>query len=368
MEGETMATYLVTGATGFLGMHLCERLLVEGHRVRALCRQDAPHLTDVGIEVVRGDVLDRSGLSAALKGMDAVYHLAGRVSRNSDDALELHRLHVQGTQNVLEACKATRTGRLVHCSTSGTVGVSDPPGVELDENAAPDLTVLGRWPYYLSKLFAEQSVLAAGKDGMCVVIVNPSLLLGPGDTRGDSTRDVRLFMERKIPGVPQGGVAIVDVRDVAEALSRAMEKGRSGQRYLVSALNTTVKDFFDRLSRVSQVPAPVLPLSRTLGTLSARMLDGVARTLDGSNPLDAVSVEMASYCWYVSSRKAQTELGVQFRDPNETLHDTVEDLRRQGVRSQGSLPAGAGLAESLLGDALRAAERWRKRILDERAS
>jgi len=361
-----MAKYFVTGATGFLGLHLCEKLLEAGHSVTALCRNPAENLKEVGVEVVQGDVLQPASLKAHCRNVDGVFHLAGRVSRNPDDAAALHKLHVQGTQAVVDACKENKVRRLVHCSTSGVVGVTLPPGEELDETAQPDLTVVGKWPYYLSKIFAEQTALNAASDALEVVSINPSLLLGPGDARGESTRDVKLFLQRKIPGVPSGGVSIVDVRDAANALLLGMEKGRSGERYLVAALNTTVRDFLDRLQRVSGVPAPMIPLSRAMGAVSTRLLDTVAKAIDGNNPLDPVSIEMAGYCWYVSSVKAQEELGLVFRDPNETLHDTVEDLRQHGVESKSSLPQGGGLAESLLMDAVKFADKWRKRALENR--
>ncbi|MBI5495119.1 MAG: NAD-dependent epimerase/dehydratase family protein [Deltaproteobacteria bacterium] len=361
-----MATYLVTGATGFLGIHLCEALLGAGHKVRALCRGEAGNLREAGVDVRRGDVLDRAAVADALKGTDGVFHLAGRVSRDPAAAAELHRLHVQGTLAVVDGCRTAGVKRMVHCSTSGTVGVTLPPGEELDESAQPDLTVVGKWPYYLSKIYAEQAALAAARDGLEVVSINPSLLLGPGDIRGESTRDIRLFMERKIPGIPAGGVSIVDVRDAAQALILGMEKGRSGERYLVTGLNTTVKAFFERVSRVSGVAAPLIPMSRPMGEISARFLDALAKTVDGYNPMDAVSVEMAGYCWYVSPHKAQEELGVEFRDPNLTLLDTVHDLRAHGVTTTGQAPAGSGLAEALLADTWRAVDRWMKKAAAQR--
>ncbi|MEW5854384.1 MAG: NAD-dependent epimerase/dehydratase family protein [Myxococcota bacterium] len=356
-----MATYLVTGATGFLGLHLCEQLLNAGHTVKALSRKPAPRLEEVKVQVALGDVLDEPSVAAAAKGCNAVFHLAGRVSRDPSDAADLHALHVRGTQNVVNACKAARVPRLVHCSTSGVVGVTEPPGRVLDESAQPDLTLVGKWPYYLSKIFAEQTALAAAGRDLEVVSVNPSLLLGPGDERGESTRDVRMFIQRQIPGVPQGGVSIVDARDAAHALVLALQKGRTGQRYLVTGLNTPVKDFFARLAAVSGVPAPLIPLPRSVGALSARFLDEFAKRIDGRNPLDPVSVEMASYCWYVSPEKAQSELGLEFRDPNETLHDTVEDLRQQGVKTESALPPGAGLVENILADGWRAMDKWLKK-------
>ena len=357
-----MVQTAVTGATGFLGRHLCALLRQDGHEVRAVVRTRQAALDALGVTQVEGDVLDAASLPLAFKGAQVVFHLAGRVSRNPDDASALHRLHVGGTQHAVDACLQAGVPRMVHCSTSGTVGVTASPGYELDEEAQPDLTVVGRWPYYLSKLYAEQTALRANSSKLAVVSINPSLLLGPGDERGDSVRDVRLFMERKIPGAPSGGVSLVDVRDAAAALVAGWHKGRPGERYLVTGLNCTVREFFERLSRVTEVPAPLFTMSPTVGRLSSRMMDAVARGLDTANPLDETTVEMAGWCWYVSAEKAQRQLGINLRDMGQTLHDTVEDLRRRGVTTQGSMPNGAGLVEAMVADGFKALDRWRRKM------
>jgi dihydroflavonol-4-reductase len=113
----------------------------------------------------------------------------------------------------------------------------------------------------------------------------------------------------------------------------AMEQGRAGERYLVGGCNLTMRDFFGRLARISGVAAPWVPLprSRTLASVGARMLERVAARVGVSPPVDAVSVEMAQCFWYLDASKAERELGWKARDPGETLHDTVEDLRARGV-------------------------------------
>jgi dihydroflavonol-4-reductase len=322
--------YLVTGATGFLGRHVTRTLLDEGHTVIALARHaPASFAKEFGAEVVRGDVLDRASLTDALRGVDGVFHCAGKVSRDPKDAESLHHVHVTGTRNVLEAARAAHVKRVVVASTSGTVAVSEDPDYVANEDSPTPTALIQRFPYYRSKLFAEQEAFAHNRDGLEVVCVNPSLLLGPGDVYGSSTEDVRLFLDRAIPAMPSGGMSYVDARDAAVAMLRAMEKGTPGARYLLGASNCTVREFFSRLERISGVAAPRIPLpkSPSLARMGTEFLGKVMKKVGGELPVDPVSVEMAQLFWYLDASRAERELGFAPRDPMETLVDTVEELR-----------------------------------------
>ncbi len=314
--------FLVTGATGFLGTHLVRALQAQGHDV-------VPFARSLG-----GDVLDPASVSRAATGCEGVFHCAGKVSRRREDAEELYRLHVEGTTNVLDACAAAGVRRAVVASTSGTVAVSDVEHLGSESNPPP-IGILARWPYYRSKLFAERAALERNRDGFEVVSINPSLLLGPGDVHGSSTEDVRLFLESAVPAVPAGGLSFVDVRDAADAMCRAMERGRGrpGERYLVGGCNLSVADFFGRLSRISGVRAPWVPMprSRRLASVGASLVERVAARVGVPTRVDAVSVEMAQCFWYVDSSKAERELDWSPRDPGITLHDTIGDLRGRGI-------------------------------------
>lgn len=331
--GDRMSRYLVTGATGFLGSHLVDRLLAAGHSVVASCREDEPELEGRGVVVVRGSVLDRDSIARAAEDCDGAFHCAGKVSRDPNDAEELYLLHVTGTRNVLDACKAEGVRRVVVASTSGTVAVSDDPRHIATEADEAPIALLARWPYYRSKLFAERAALDANAEGFEVISVNPTLLLGPGDLRGSSTEDVRLFLERRVPAVPAGGMSYVDARDAAEAMKLAMEKGTPGSRYLIGACNLTIREFFARLARVSGTPSPWMPMPRmpSLARLGARWFDRAIGLVGGFAKLDPVSVEMAQYFWYLDSTRASSELGWEPRDPTTTLADTVRDLADRGV-------------------------------------
>ncbi len=326
-----MATALITGATGFLGRHTVRALRERGHSVRAMARnppRDIGARFGEGVSIVRADIHDDAALAKALEGVDAVFHLAGMVSRKPEDAEQLFHAHVHGTRAVLTAAKHAGVKRFILASTSGTVAISDTASIATETDDAP-VRWLSKMPYYRAKWLAEKESLAASAPGFDVISVNPSLLLGPGDAFGSSTDDVRKFLDRSIPAVPRGGVAFVDARDAAEALALAFEKGRGGQRYLINAVNMSVEDFFARLSRISGVSGPklMLPKSREAARWSAELFSKAVRIIGGDPPVDAESVEMGQLFWYASSEKAERELGWSSRDPNETLADTVRDLR-----------------------------------------
>lgn len=328
-----MSRTLVTGATGFLGRHLVTQLRDAGHHVVALCRSEDPALAALDVEIKRGDVLDAASVRAAAEGCQALFHCAGLVSRRPEDAEPLYRVHVDGTKITLDAARAAGVARVVLASTSGVVAVTKDPDEIRSEQAETPMELLARWPYYRSKLYAEKAGLDRNRPGFEVLAVNPTLLLGPGDDRGSSTGDVVSFLEKKVPFVPAGGLSFVDARDAATAMILAMERGRAGERYLVSAANLTIEAFFARLARLSGVAAPRLkvPRSVTLARIGAALMERAAKHVPIETPMDRISAEMAQCFWYVDAAKARTELGWVPRDPSDTLADTILDLEQRGV-------------------------------------
>lgn len=353
-----MSRFFVTGATGFLGRHLVQSLLDHESEVVVVDRKREPALPSQVKQVI-GDVLDRSSLETALKDgtFDGVFHLAGKVSRKPEDAELLHTLHVTGTKNMLDACIAAGIKRVVVASTSGTIAVSDDPDHVATEEDETPIGLINRWPYYRSKLFAEKAALEAHGEKLEVVCVNPTILLGPGDVNGSSTEDVRLFLERKIPAIPPGGLSFVDARDAAEGLRLAMEKGIGGRRYLLGACNLTLKEFFARLERVSGVRGPIIPMPRApeLARTGAGILERLADRIGVPLPVDPVSLDMAHFYWYLDATLAETELGWTPRDPTETLADTVKDLGERGI----VWPEPTGTGASILGAVSTIAKRVR---------
>ncbi len=317
---------LVTGATGFLGKAVVPRLAEAGHRVRMLGRRTPGAELLAHGEFVQGDLADRAVLKRALAGIDVLYHLAGMVSFDPADGPAMYRLHVAGTRGLLEEVRA-RGGlqRMVLASTSGTIAVSRTERVATEEDLPP-VEVVGRWPYYLSKIYEEKLVLEfAGKHRMPVLVLNPSLLLGPGDERLSSTWTVMKFLQRDLPAMPNGGISFVDVRDAADVFVAALDRGEPGGKHLIG-VNMSMSEFFGRLERLSGVPGPRLRLPSKLNVAGAKLLEKLAEARGREPALDAASVDIAEHWFWVDARKAERELGFVARDPQETLRDTVMDL------------------------------------------
>jgi dihydroflavonol-4-reductase len=329
---------LITGAAGFLGHHVVARARARGHEVVALVRdastQTATRLRGEGVTLVEADVLDGEAVEKAAAGCAAVLHCAGKVSRAKSDAIALTKINVAGVETVLDACKRAGVTRAVVASTSGTIGVSTDPDKIANETEPPPLELINRWPYYRSKYYGEQAALKRNQPGFEVVIVNPALLLGPGDLTGSSTEDVRRALEQRIPVVPSGGYAFVDARDAAEGMLAALDRGAAGQRYLLVSCNCSVRTFFSRIARVADLDGHVFALpDRPMVERATRWLIGRAHDLLGEDDAlpDETSIELAQHYWYVDSTKAEHELGWSSRDPMATLADTVADLRERGI-------------------------------------
>jgi len=326
-----MKTILVTGSTGFLGAHLVEQLKQKEpeSRLRLLCRGRSPWSADSSVEVVQGDIVSREDVARAVEGTDEIYHLAGVVDRDAKDYWRQYTTHVEGVRNICEAIKRHGVGKAVHVSSSGTIAVGPDP-VYYDENAAFKNDAVAEWPYYLSKIYSEKLTLRyAREEGLPLVVVNPSLLLGPGDQRLSSTRDVALFLDGQILAIPTGGLNLLDVRDAAAGLIAAMQRGRPGERYLLGGANLSFHEWIRMVSKVSGVPAPKVMVPPAVSLFGARVMRKVYPLVGKQFQLDDASVKMSSLFWYCDTSKARRELGFSTRDPLETIRDTVADLRKR---------------------------------------
>ncbi|MCL5006284.1 MAG: NAD-dependent epimerase/dehydratase family protein [Acidobacteria bacterium] len=335
-----MKTVLVTGATGFLGKHLVEQLKSEGDsaRLRVLCRGLAPWEHDPAVEVIHGDITIGEHVDKAVEGATEIYHLAGLVSRRPQDQELLYLTHIEGTRNVCKAALKHGAQKVVLVSSSGTVAVSTDPTVH-NEKSGYKQDVVGEWPYYLSKIFAEKLAFDShARTGLNVVTVNPSLLLGPGDERNSSTRDVTAFLKGQILAIPQGGLNYVDVRDVARGLILAMRSGRPGERYLLGSVNWTFRELIEKVAKISEKKPPKIQVPMEVSLWGARALRRVYPLFGKSFDMDDASVKMSACFWYCDSSKARDELGFKTRDPEETLRDTVRDLRARLAKTGHAAP------------------------------
>ena len=314
----------ITGATGFLGRHIVETLKADHDLV---CISRSGH-APAGCTGKKIDIVQGRGLKTAFAKVDVVIHAAGLVSHELARAAETWSVHVQGTQNVLDVAQTAKVPRVVYLSTSGTLAVSDKPDALGTENDDSPERLIARWPYYRSKLYAEQ--VALNHEHGQVICLNPSLLMGPGDSLdGASTHAVRVFLDQGVPVAPSGGISFVDVRDVAQAVQLALTRGDPGQQYLLASGNMRFLDFYARLARITGRDEPMLSMPQVTSK-ALRWFPNWGKTSGISAGIGPVisreDLELASYYWYADNAKATHALGWHHRDPMTTLEDTVFDI------------------------------------------
>jgi nucleoside-diphosphate-sugar epimerase len=325
---KTEKKILITGGTGFLGTHIVRQFLEAGEKnLRVMASSVPVWMKDAGVEASEGSVTNAEDVAKALKNVSAVFHLAGKVSRDNEDAAAMNKIHVEGTRILCEAARESSIKTLVLASSSGTIAVSETQEI-LDETYPTPVEIISRWAYYASKYYQERTALENfdGK-GLKLVILNPSLLLGTDDERLSSTKPVLDFLARKIPYTPSGGLSFVDARDAAAAFINALEKGRHQEKYLLGAANMAFSQFFGRLERLSGVSAPMLRVPKKLAMAGASLIDSVFKNWNKTSPIQPKEVEQAEYFWYFDSAKAEDELDFAPRDAQETLQDTISYLK-----------------------------------------
>ena len=327
---------LVTGATGFLGKALALRLADEGHRVYCLARNPkklSKELLEKCITPVLGDVTDSLFEKNLPEQIDRVFHLAGLVAYKRKDRPEMEQVNVQGTQHIVDVC-VRRKIKLLHTSSVVAVGASRTPTV-LNETAKYD--VPEHFGYFATKKKAEDLVMAAVRDrGLQAVTVNPSTVYGPEDALKGSRKMQLKVAAGKLPFYPPGGVSIVDVDDVVEGMLLAMQKGRVGERYILSGENLLIRDVFRQIASAAGVRAPRFALPR--GLMMALGTAGDLLERCGAS-MSLTSENAAIACWYhwFDSSKAQKELGFHFRPAHESLERSVRWAQNHLLSTSSSL-------------------------------
>ena len=328
-----MKPTLVTGANGHVGNNLCRQLVARGERVRAMIRAsaDPAPLAGVDVEIVRGDIMDPVGTAAAVDGCGRVYHTAaGFLMWAKDPERDIIRPSVDGTRNVVEAAARAGVEKLVYTSSSGTIGHADSPAARWDETRPyPE----PHTHYLRGKIAAEKEALAVAKrTGLSLVSIHPGLILGPRFWKpSESVAQIIQFVNQGAPVYFDGGFSVVDVEDVARGAILAMEKGRSGERYILAGENITVKQLFDTMAELTGLKAPTVKLPVPVLRTMAGLLELVSR-LTGARPMiDRSQVdEFAGKFAYFDSGKAERELGYTYLPAREVVRRTVAWVVERG--------------------------------------
>jgi len=323
---------LVTGGTGYLGVELVRELRARDRQVRALVRSPAAaaRLDGTGAEIVEGDVLDAASVERALAGVARVFHLAGVVGHRASDDARLRSVNVDGARVVLDACARAGVERVVFTSSVAAIGPAGGPGHPRDEGAwildGDDGRVDFR--YGRNKAAGEQAALAAAKAGLDVVITNPGFAIGPGDVHRVSSWPVEEYLRGLLRFTIPGGLSYVDARDIAAGHLLAEERGKSGERYILTNDdgNLSHRDFFALVGRVTGVHRRQVHTS--LGVLRPVLRVGTMLRLP--LPLDDEELASSSHWWFYTAAKARAELGFTVRPIEDTIRDTADWLRADG--------------------------------------
>jgi dihydroflavonol-4-reductase len=322
----------VTGATGFVGSHVAHVLAEQGADLRLLVRtgSDPKNIQGLNADRVIGDLCEPESIDRAMAGCDVVFHVAADYRLWVRDPAQMYQANVEGTRTILQAARKNHVRRVVYTSSVATMGftVKNNP---VDESSPVSLeNMIGH--YKRSKYMAEEVALAAGHDGIDVVVVNPSTPVGEQDIKPTPTgRIVVDFLKKKFPAYVDTGLNMVDVRECARGHVAALEKGRSGERYILGGENLTLKQILDKLAAITGLPSPRVRLPYAVALASGvvdTVVTGVVLRREPRVTLDAV--RMGRKKMFVSSAKAERELGWKAVPVDAALRRAVQWFKDNG--------------------------------------
>lgn len=322
---------LITGATGFVGSHLARKLLAQGHHVRVLRRQKSSlaALEGLDVEHVIAELADEARLIEGLRGVEIVFHVAAVAAYWRNSKAPIYTANVDGTAALLRASEQAGVRRFIFTSSLAAVGYNK-GGAAADENTYfnvdPRIS-----PYGHSKFLAEAEVLRAVQRGLDAVILNPAIIIGPGDVNQISGSLIIEVARGNLPMMPQsGGTSFIDVRDVADAHIAAVEKGRRGERYILGAVNMTHKAFTRLVCDVVGVKPPAIPAPGFIIPAAAALVDA-GRWLGLDLPAEGNQLRLSSKDIYADTSKMWRELHVPQIDIRQSIQETYDWYREAGL-------------------------------------
>ena len=321
---------LVTGSTGLLGYALVEELLARGHTVRAMVRKSSNRrlIDKLDVELVTGDLRDRSSLREAVRGCQWV--LSNGALFWSQRTQDLYDANVLGQRWFMEESAEAGVEKFVHVNGVTSIG-SSPKSELLNEDSIINLLHFGNHGE-ISLFLGYVEVLKMALRGCPALNVALTFLVGPNDLiPSPSGRLLVAYVNRRVPGYPAGGLNFIDARDAAKAIVLAAQKGKIGERYIIGNLNQSFRGFFGRIEAVTGIPAPRVPLPHQLLYPVGLVAPLISRYVTHRHPImDIPSARMANLSYHYDNGKAVRELGLTFRDMGETIVDAVRWFRDNG--------------------------------------
>ena len=313
----------ITGASGHIGSNLCRALISEGHEVRALINHTSKSLDGLPVEKIQGNILDKKSLEPLIAGSDIVIHLAATISIRGINEQDLLSININGTKNILEVIKKIPVKRFIHFSSIHAL-TQEPYYEILDETRT--LALKDPILYNRSKAWSEQLVLEAINNGMDGLIINPTSVIGPNDFRPSLVgKAIIQICQNKFPGLIRGGYDWVDVRDIASGTVRAIEKGKTGERYLLSGKWLSLPDLVGIISQNYPIKNNHIILPYWIAELGIPFLKlyAMLRKADPLYTRESLDIVRHSHRM-ISADKARKELGYQPRPIETTIKDTIE--------------------------------------------
>lgn len=322
----------LTGATGFVGSHVARALVAQGADLRLLVRSgsDLRNIQELQAERVVGDLRDAASLKKAVAGCEVVFHVAADYRLWVRDPEQMYRSNVEGTKAILEAARENKVRRVVYTSSVATMGFQSNGHLANEDSPVCLANMIG--PYKRSKFMAEEIAIQAGRSGMDVVVVNPTTPVGERDIKPTPTgRIVVDFLKRKFPAYVDTGLNLVDVAECARGHVAALEKGESGERYVLGGENLTLKQILDKLAAITGLPSPSIKVPYVVALATGvvdQVFTGYIRNREPRATIDAV--RMGRKKMFVSSGKAERDLGWKTVPVDGALRHAVEWFQANG--------------------------------------
>lgn len=320
-----MALSLVTGGAGFIGSHLVRLLAERGEHLRVLDRPGAKtdHLPP-GIELVSADIRDAAAMRDAVRGCRHVYHLAANPQLWTRRRGWFHQVNYLGTVNVLSAAVAAGAERILHTSTESILTRTNQTAPIAEDQDVPSSDVIG--PYCRSKFRAERYAFHLARGGAPVVIVNPTLPIGPGDWGCSPPTQMMLdFCRGKRSAYLDAELNLIDVRDVAIGMIRAVERGRTGVRYLLGAENWSIRSVFNHLAKLTSLPEPKWKVPYPVALTAAYISEWISDVVTGTIPAATVTgVKLTRRRMHFDASRSLKELGLEPRPVKDSIAEAVQ--------------------------------------------
>lgn len=323
---------VVTGATGHIGNVLVRKLYERGYQVVAfvLKNDNIDIFKGLNIEYKYGDVNDIESLENAFLGADVVFHLAGIIEIGNGNKAKMYKVNVEGTKNVVDVCKKVGVKKLVY--TSSVHAIKEKPKGEVIEETNEFSSKFVKGTYAKTKAEATKYVLDAQDEKLDVIITHPSGVIGPYEYKRSNLGQLIIdCYYKKMKAYLDGGYNFVDVRDVADGLVLALQKGRPGQCYILAGHYVSIKELMKYVEEITHVPAPKFKIARWFAYATGFLSEIYYKIMKQKPLFTSYSVYTTGTNSNFSIQKAQKELGYNPRPIKETMEDTINWLKEEGI-------------------------------------